>query len=49
MVIGGGQRYGTLNGWNRLKDVQVVSFDPNNDTVPDCLQNLKACFSNKQY
>ena len=43
MVIGGGQRWGTWDGgWKRLNDIELVSFDPYNDTVPDCLQNLNA-------
>ena len=46
MVIGGQKGYiktageGTEKDW--INDIEVVSLDPANATVPECLQNIKA-------
>ena len=46
MVIGGQKGYiktpeeGTEKDW--INDIEVVSFDPANAAVPECLQNIKA-------
>ena len=40
MVIGGERFYGNEKSW--INDIEVVSMDPSNDTVPECLQNLNA-------
>ena len=35
MVIGG-----DIDRYNVINDIEVVSFDPANATVPECLQNF---------
>ena len=38
MVIGGDRPFATEERW--INDIEVVSFDPANSSVPECLQNL---------
>lgn len=38
MVIGGERTYGTEK--SRINDIEIVSFDSANGTVPECLQNF---------